>query len=345
MKKRIISILLITVVLFIPLLTACGDGNDNGTQDGGSAANGNDTPANEQNNDSGNNPKQTTEEPVIEDTKLYITPFNVDNYPDIFVTSPELGTQAKIFSDLKTFNSNLGVEQDDRLIDMRYYYSNKQKMTVYVRGTNDNLKQIFIHRDDERSGVNTFGINGDLYIGANKNDVEKNYTNQSTVYYDDGYSRSYYDDYSIQINYFDDNNDIIDDITAIVINLPYLPILENRNYVGIYGLETSEPNTAGGVDVNIRFSNDSDKTIKYIYFNVTPYNAVDDVVSSEIGDRNTVSLELTGPIEPSDRFDSDTFISVSTENAWYNTNIKYAKLESVRIIYMDNEEVTLYVEE
>ena len=36
------------------------------------------------------------------------------------------------------------------------------------------------------------------------------------------------------------------------------------------------PNIAGGVSVQIIFQNDTQKTIKYVYFDVVPYNAVKD---------------------------------------------------------------------
>ena len=36
------------------------------------------------------------------------------------------------------------------------------------------------------------------------------------------------------------------------------------------------PNSAGGVSVQIIFQNDTQKTIKYVYFDVVPYNAVKD---------------------------------------------------------------------
>ena len=36
------------------------------------------------------------------------------------------------------------------------------------------------------------------------------------------------------------------------------------------------PNCAGGVSVQIIFQNDTQKTIKYVYFDVVPYNAVKD---------------------------------------------------------------------
>lgn len=36
------------------------------------------------------------------------------------------------------------------------------------------------------------------------------------------------------------------------------------------------PNSASGASVQIIFQNDTQKTIKYVYFDVVPYNAVKD---------------------------------------------------------------------
>ena len=48
--------------------------------------------------------------------------------------------------------------------------------------------------------------------------------------------------------------------------------------LGHKDLDTWKPglNSAGGVSVQIIFQNDTQKTIKYVYFDVVPYNAVKD---------------------------------------------------------------------
>lgn len=58
--------------------------------------------------------------------------------------------------------------------------------------------------------------------------------------------------------------------------------------------------SVGGVTINISWLNTSGKTIKYIYFSVTPYNRVNDVQRCTIKNKSTIKCQVTGPIESSD---------------------------------------------
>ena len=59
-------------------------------------------------------------------------------------------------------------------------------------------------------------------------------------------------------------------------------------------------NSVDGVIPTICWRNNSEKTIKYLTLTVTPYNAVDDPVTSTIGDISTVDLKITGPVDAFD---------------------------------------------
>lgn len=96
----------------------------------------------------------------------------------------------------------------------------------------------------------------------------------------------------------------------------------------------SRPNSAGGVDVHITFINKSDRTFKYVTFGVTPYNAVGDKVSSEIGDKSSARLKSTGPYEPGHGNRS----GYHWDCIWYNYSIRSIKLNNVEIEYMDGKE-------
>ena len=61
-------------------------------------------------------------------------------------------------------------------------------------------------------------------------------------------------------------------------------------------MEVGYPNSAGGVTVSIGSTNISNKKIKYIYYDVEPYNAVGDIVQGEISRRSSKILRQTGPI-------------------------------------------------
>lgn len=97
----------------------------------------------------------------------------------------------------------------------------------------------------------------------------------------------------------------------------------------------SGPNSAGGVSVQFRYGNDSDKTVKYVTFTVVPYNAVKDVQSCTISGISEARLQVTGPINAKDA-DSCTF-----ENVWYNSTISTVELTKIEIEYMDGSKEIL----
>lgn len=57
-------------------------------------------------------------------------------------------------------------------------------------------------------------------------------------------------------------------------------------------------NSVGGVKPKIFIRNNSGKTIKYIYWYLTPYNVVGDVARCSITNKSTVVAEQIGPIKP-----------------------------------------------
>lgn len=89
------------------------------------------------------------------------------------------------------------------------------------------------------------------------------------------------------------------------------------------------PNSIGGVNVVIYFLNTSDKPIKYITYEVVPYNRVRDIVGSEIGGKRKASLRKTGPIAPNEKSRAEW------KNVWYNSTIECARLTGMNIDFMD----------
>jgi len=85
---------------------------------------------------------------------------------------------------------------------------------------------------------------------------------------------------------------------------------------------TSVPNSVGGVNVTTMFKNTSDKTIKYVYINCTPYNAVDDAVPCSIRGFDVLDLSITGPIEPNTNNDCDYAIKWQDGKTDLVTHIK-----------------------
>jgi len=99
---------------------------------------------------------------------------------------------------------------------------------------------------------------------------------------------------------------------------------------------TSSPNSAGGVDCNIVWKNTSDKTVKYARFTVAPYNAVDDMVASEIGGDTYKRLKATGPVKPG----ATDGYGTTWECIWYNSTIAYMKITGIELEYMDGSVIS-----
>jgi hypothetical protein len=110
-----------------------------------------------------------------------------------------------------------------------------------------------------------------------------------------------------------------------------------RSILRISNSYPSKPNSASGVDLHIIWRNNSDKVIKYVDFAVEPYNAVNDVVRSEIGNKSLFEGRATGPFKKGEGNNGNKY----WENAWYNYSIKTVQFYSVNIEYMDGTKVTL----
>lgn len=95
-------------------------------------------------------------------------------------------------------------------------------------------------------------------------------------------------------------------------------------------------NSANGVDVKIAWRNCSSKVIKYITFEVNPYNAVGDRVRCEITNSDSRRLQITGPIEKG--YAPEYYY---WEAVWYNNTIKTLKLSTIEIEYMDGSKTIL----
>lgn len=103
---------------------------------------------------------------------------------------------------------------------------------------------------------------------------------------------------------------------------------------------TEGPDSAGGTGVKIFIKNDSEKTIKYVSFEVIPYNAVNDVAPSEIGGKTNQWLTITGPINP-----GADHMEAQWESIWYNSTIKRVEIRTIEVEYMDGSKETFHTGE
>ena len=96
-----------------------------------------------------------------------------------------------------------------------------------------------------------------------------------------------------------------------------------------------EMNSANGIQVDMNFSNLSDKAIKYITFYTLPFNPVGDVIVSEIGGKSLTALKYTGPL------DSGEFTMAGWENVWYNPTFSCFEINEIEIEFMDSTALAL----
>ena len=103
---------------------------------------------------------------------------------------------------------------------------------------------------------------------------------------------------------------------------------------------TSRPDSAGGVDLQIEFTNTSEKTIKYVTFWATTYNRVGDKAYDRVGKGATKSLQYIGPMEPGyTNARKAAFGGSKTkrywDNVWYSTTLHVQLSTKLKSEYMD----------
>ena len=106
-----------------------------------------------------------------------------------------------------------------------------------------------------------------------------------------------------------------------------------KNLTNIITIKTNKlhyPNSAGGCDYEFAYINNSKKTIKYLIWYGSVYNAVDDRVPCTIMDTYTFSGKDTGPYEPGFIYCGGTWDCII-----YNWSAKTMSLSSITIYFMD----------
>ena len=137
------------------------------------------------------------------------------------------------------------------------------------------------------------------------------------------------------LDYLEELKEKLNQESSRILNFFELEGLKNPKKIKIW---TDRPNSAGGVDLYINWENLSDKTIKYVYFTVSPYNSVNDTVRCTIRNYSSFTAQDDGPYSKGQGMKGTRYC---WENAWYNYSIKGAKLENVRILYMDGTSVDI----
>lgn len=84
-----------------------------------------------------------------------------------------------------------------------------------------------------------------------------------------------------------------------------------------------------GTGLEISVQNPTEKTIKYLTFNIVGYNAVNDPVRDGNRSGSTISVKGIGPIEPNETG------KYKWKYMWYTDSVQSFKIPSIAIQYMD----------
>ncbi len=95
------------------------------------------------------------------------------------------------------------------------------------------------------------------------------------------------------------------------------------------------PNSVGGCDYSLYYTNKSKKTIKYLYWSGCVYNAVNDLVSCKIRNRYYFSGKDTGPVAHGENGGG------CWECIIYNYSADRLKLDDIHITYMDGTSASI----
>ena len=98
-----------------------------------------------------------------------------------------------------------------------------------------------------------------------------------------------------------------------------------------------EMNSADGIEPTLFIANNSGKSIKYVDFNATFYNAVGDKVRNDIGNSYSKALQIIGPIKP---WTMDYF---KWDPVFYSPVVKRMYVKSATITYMDGSKKTVSI--
>lgn len=101
-------------------------------------------------------------------------------------------------------------------------------------------------------------------------------------------------------------------------------------------VRSTRPDFLGGVDVDIDWTNQSARVVKYARFFITAYNAVGDSVRDEIRMGFVRRLNDTGPYRAGARVNNGIW-----EGAFYNSSTRCVRIVSAEVEYMDGGTVRI----
>lgn len=116
--------------------------------------------------------------------------------------------------------------------------------------------------------------------------------------------------------------------------LDYVKKLKPKG-LGLLSWSYDESDVLTGIDISFNVLNPTNKTIKYIWFNVVGYNPVGDKVIDPLKRTALLSLRAVGPIAP------DEHGTYYFERAWHTNLVDTVKIISIKVQHMDGSIKTI----
>lgn len=110
---------------------------------------------------------------------------------------------------------------------------------------------------------------------------------------------------------------------------------QNKLPILVRGLNTSLPNSAGGVDLSVRFVNTGTKAIRYITFEAIAFDRTGGIARDRLG--RSSSVRYVGPLDPGEGAGGAS----AWRNVWYNNSIRCAEISRIVIEYMDGRRIDI----
>lgn len=114
-----------------------------------------------------------------------------------------------------------------------------------------------------------------------------------------------------------------------------LPVQDKSIPIFINSFKTSNGVLEEDINVVIEFLNVYDKVIKYVDFEVVPYNRVNDIAYSNLDYSSKKVIQSVNFIQPNQKY------TASWKAVWYNNTISYMKIVGVKVTFEDNSVITM----
>ena len=108
----------------------------------------------------------------------------------------------------------------------------------------------------------------------------------------------------------------------------------NKQPFIIWSASPSSPDSAGGVSLDIRFTNTAPETIKYIRYTVRGYNSVGDPAGGEIRASSYRTLRDVGPHRP------DVTETTHWGELYYNWSLECVQITKLTLEYLNGKKKT-----